>query len=345
MNDLAAGHLLASAGGATEPPLFALQAAGHRSARRGLRGAAPVAVEDLDLAVRSGEIVGVLGVAGAGKSTLSRLAAGLLPLTAGTRYWRGEVLPARPDLRMRHGVQMIFQDPCAALNDRMRVIDIVGEAPRAHRMISPAQQVEYVALQLNRVGIDPMAMRRFPYAFSAGERVRIAIARALAVRPDVLVLDDPLGALDVSARAQLLNLLVDMRGALELTYLLASQDPQLLAHVCDRIVVMYRGRIVESAPTARLMAAPAHPHTIALLQATGSIRTRADVARSSLAALAPPEAGRGCAYRQRCPRAMPICDHAVPVPVPVAARHTAACHLYTETREAAPLVRPLDRSE
>ena len=180
------------------------------------------AVDHVDLAIAPGEVVGLVGESGCGKSTLGRLAVGLLPLSEGERFWRGVPLarlPAAAARKQQLKMQMIFQDPYASLNPRMRVVDIVGEAPVAHRVIGPKQQTEYAGLMLNRVGLDPTLMRRYPHQFSGGQRARIGIARALAVKPEFLVCDESVAALDVSIQAQVLNLFMRLRQDFGLTYL------------------------------------------------------------------------------------------------------------------------------
>ncbi len=204
-----------------------------------LRAEVVHAVDHVDLAIAEREVVGLVGESGCGKSTLGRIAVGMLPPTEGERRWRGAVLPQRPPAAARQQqlrMQMIFQDPYASLNPRMRVLDIVGEAPVAHGLIAAQQQVEYVGLQLNRVGLDPTLMRRFPHQFSGGQRARIGIARALAVKPEFLVCDESVAALDVSIQAQVLNLFMDLRAALNLTYLFISHDLGVVRHVSDRVV-------------------------------------------------------------------------------------------------------------
>ena len=220
------------------------------------------AVDRVDLAISEREVVGLVGESGCGKSTLGRLAAGLLSLSEGTRLWRGISLAGLAPKRAREQqlkMQMIFQDPYASLNPRMRVVDIVGEGPVVHGIIAARQQVEYVALQLDRVGLDPTLMRRFPHQFSGGQRARIGIARALAVKPEFMVCDESVAALDVSIQAQVLNLFMDLKAAFGLTYLFISHDLGVVRHISDRVLIMYLGRVVESGPAAELFADPNHP--------------------------------------------------------------------------------------
>jgi len=289
------------------------------------------AVDDVDLAIRPGEVVGLVGESGCGKSTLGRVAVGLLPPTGGERYWRGLPLSSlkgesarAQQLRM----QMIFQDPYASLNPRLRVLDIIGEAPVAHSIIGTKQQIEYVGLQMNRVGLDPTLMRRFPHQFSGGQRARIGIARALAVKPEFLVCDESVAALDVSIQAQVLNLFMDLRSALNLTYLFISHDLGVVEHISDRVVIMYLGRVVESGPTAKLFAAPNHPYTKALLTEVGKVvprkRTFVPIKGEIPSPLDPPP---GCHFHPRCPYAMQRCREEVPELREIAPGRLSACHL------------------
>jgi peptide/nickel transport system ATP-binding protein len=289
------------------------------------------AVDRVDLQIGEGEVVGLVGESGCGKSTLGRLAVGLLPLSAGERFWRGERLDGEGGDAARARqlqMQMLFQDPDAALNPRLRVVDIVGEAAVAHQLIGLRQQIEYVGLQLNRVGLDPTLMRQFPHQFSAGQRVRIGIARVLAVKPELLVCDETLAALDVSIQAQVLNLFMDLRAALDLTYLFISADLGFARHLSDRLVIMYLGRVVEAGPATELFAAPNHPYTQALLAATGTLeprrRTVIPIKEDMPLPLAPPA---GCQFHPRCPYVMPRCKAVAPPLQPIGPGRWSACYL------------------
>jgi peptide/nickel transport system ATP-binding protein len=289
------------------------------------------AVDDVDIAVFPGEVVGLVGESGCGKSTLGRLAAGLLPLSGGQRYWRGQSLAGLAPAEARRQqlkMQMIFQDPYASLNPRMRVIDIVGEAPVAHGLVRPRARREYVGAMLNRVGLDPTLMRRYPHQFSGGQRARIGIARALAVKPEFLVCDESVAALDVSIQAQVLNLFMDLKSALNLTYLFISHDLGVVRYLSDRVVVMYLGRIVETAPASELFAAPSHPYTQALLAEVGRVepkkRTYVPIKGEIPSPLDPPA---GCHFHPRCPFVMPRCRERAPPLLDVGPGRKAACWL------------------
>jgi len=289
------------------------------------------AVTRVDLAIAEGEVVGLVGESGCGKSTLGRLAVGLLPLSEGERLWRGQRLDALESAAAREQqlkLQMIFQDPHASLNPRMNVLDIVGEAPVAHRVIAARQQIEYVGLQLNRVGLDPTLMRRYPHQFSGGQRARIGIARALAVKPEFLVCDESIAALDVSIQAQVLNLFMDLRVALNLTYLFISHDLGVVRHISNRVLIMYLGHIVESGPTEEIFASPNHPYTRALLAEVGTLEPKkkafVPIRGEIPSPIAPPS---GCHFHPRCPHAMDRCREVAPEFKEIAPGRWSACYL------------------
>ena len=290
------------------------------------------AVDGVDLAVRAGEVVGLVGESGCGKSTLGRVVAGIHAPSAGRVRYRGRdvrELRGAEARATRLRVQMIFQDPFAALNPRLRVAEIVGEAPRVHRLVAGrAEESDYVDETLRRVGLDPGLKRRYPHQFSGGQRQRINIARALAVRPEFLVCDEALAALDVSIQAQVLNLFIELRDRLGLTYLFISHDLGVVEHISDRVVIMYLGRVVESAATAELFAAPNHPYTRALLAEV----PRLDARRRDFAPIrgeipSPLDPPPGCHFHPRCPHAFARCRAERPALREIAPGRLSACHL------------------
>lgn len=293
------------------------------------------AVDGVSLAIAPGEVVGLVGESGCGKSTLGRMAVGLHTLSAGERFFRGENVRAlqarlsRAEYRRQMlGIQMIFQDPSASLNPRLRVRDIVGEAPVAHGLIARNEQDDYVAGLLSKVGLDAACMRRYPHQFSGGQRARIGIARALAVKPEFLVCDEAVAALDVSIQAQVLNLFIALRDELKLTYLFISHDLGVVRHLSDRVVIMYLGRVVENAPADAVFAAPNHPYTQALLAEAPRLEVRKKtfvaIKGELPSPLAPPS---GCHFHPRCPHAMQRCKDEAPALRAIAAGWSSACHL------------------
>ena len=296
-----------------------------------LRESAIRAVDDVSFAVDEGEVVGLVGESGCGKSTLGRIVADVLAPSAGSVNFRGaprDELAGEAARTAALKVQMIFQDPMASLNPRLRVGDIVGEAPVVHGIVTRAERRDYVAALLERVGLDPRYTTRYPHQFSGGQRARIGIARALAVKPDFLVCDESVAALDVSIQAQILNLFMELRHDLKLTYLFISHDLGVVEHLSDRVVIMYLGRVVEIAPTETLFRAANHPYTRALLANVPRLEARkqrfAPIAGEIPSPLDPPS---GCQFHPRCPFAMARCKSEAPALREITPGHRSACHL------------------
>jgi peptide/nickel transport system ATP-binding protein len=314
------------------PPLVEGEGLSKTFSARGLfrRGRAVQAVRRVDISLGRGDAVGVVGESGSGKSTLGRLLLGLLPASEGAVRFEGRTLAGlgRKDWRaLRRRMQIIFQDPYGSLDPRRRVgaqiadgIDIHGLAPEAG---SEARVAELLAL----VGLDPSHARRFPHEFSGGQRQRVGIARALATAPDFLVADEPVSSLDVSIQAQILQLLGELRGKLGLALLFISHDLPVVRHLCDRVVVLYLGRVMEEGPAARLFSGPAHPYTRALISAT----PRLDPARRARRILlpgdppSPSDPPSGCVFRTRCAHAIEACAKAVPELRPFGEGRRVAC--------------------
>jgi peptide/nickel transport system ATP-binding protein len=289
------------------------------------------AVDGVDLSVDEGEVVGLVGESGCGKSTLGRMIAGIIPPSRGAVRIDGRTLDeivASSGRKALLEIQMIFQDPMASLNPRMRVKDIVGEAPVVHGIVSKAERDGYVDALLARVGLDPSVKSRYPHQFSGGQRARVGIARALAVRPDILVCDESVASLDVSIKAQVLNLFMQLRSELALTYLFISHDLGVVEHISDRTAIMYLGRLIEIAPTAELFGAPNHPYTRALLANVPRLEARkqrfAPIKGEIPSPLDPPA---GCHFHPRCPLAMARCRAERPALAEIAPGRWSACHL------------------
>ncbi|PKR49031.1 ABC transporter ATP-binding protein [Thalassospira marina] len=289
------------------------------------------AMDNVDLTIHKGEVVGLVGESGCGKSTLGRVVAGIIPPSEGEVIRHADANTTRSQKQADLAIQMIFQNPMAALNPRMRIEDIITEAPKTHGMLE-GSSAEHADKYLRMAGFDPEMKFRFPHEFSGGQRQRVNIARALAVRPEFLVCDESVAALDVSIQAQVINLFMDLREQLGLTYLFVSHDLGVVEHISDRVVIMYLGRIVEDAPTEEIFNRPNHPYTQALLSEIPRIeltKRKFKVIDGELPSpIAPPP---GCHFHPRCPFAMEKCRTHVPQKREIAPGHFSACHLNDDT--------------
>jgi peptide/nickel transport system ATP-binding protein len=285
------------------------------------------AVDNVNFSIFKGEIVGVVGESGCGKSTLGRMIAGILKPTQGrVEFDSGQVKNKEiPDALL---TQMIFQDPFSSLNPRKRVIDTITEAPLYHKLIAKSEKRAFATEMLQRVGLDPDTLERYPHQFSGGQRQRVGIARALAVSPEFLVCDESIAALDVSIQAQIINLFVDLKDSFDLTYLFISHDIGVIEHISDRVIVMYLGRIVETAPIETFVKQPNHPYTQALLAGVPRLevgkRQYEPISGEIPSPLSPPT---GCHFHPRCKFATPRCRAEKPVLREIAPAHFSACHL------------------
>jgi len=306
----------------------------HFPVRRGLlfdRTIAHVrAVDDITLSLREGETVGLVGESGCGKSTLARTIMRLLEPTEGTIRFRGrDISHARQrELRpLRREMQMVFQDPFASLNPRKRIGQIVGAPLRLHGRKDVEARVQEL---LDRVGLAPEHANRFPHEFSGGQRQRIGVARALALEPRLILLDEPVSALDVSVQAQIINLLDDLQDDFGLTYLFVAHDLSVVRHVSDRIAVMYLGKIVEVSAAEELYVKPIMPYTAALLGAVPIPDPKENRARERIVLEGEPpspvDPPSGCPFHPRCPRATEICQRVEPPLTEYSNGHLAACH-------------------
>jgi oligopeptide/dipeptide ABC transporter ATP-binding protein len=288
------------------------------------------AVTDVSLSLDRGEVMGVVGESGSGKTTLGRAILRLQPVTTGSIRFAGERIEALPDRRLRpvrRRMQAVFQDPTASLNPTMRIGDAIGEGLAVHGIGSPAERAERVLAMIERVGLPRSAAARRPQALSGGQRQRVGIARALVTAPELLIADEAVSALDVSVAAGVVNLLMDLQQEMALALLFIAHDLDLVRHLCDRVLVLYLGRVMETGRTAEVFASPRHPYTRALLASVPRIRPVPAHARGPglmpgepPSPLAPPS---GCVFRTRCPFAIDECARIVP-PLEGGA-HAAAC--------------------
>ncbi len=300
------------------------------------------AVDDVSFSVKEGETLGLVGESGCGKTTTSRCILRAMAPTGGEMLFRtkeGEVVDlaklTRPGLRpLRPQMQMIFQDPYGSLNPRMTLFDIVGEPMLVNGMTNRKEREQRVAELLRLVGLRPEYMQRFPHAFSGGQRQRIGIARALSVNPRLVVADEPVSALDVSVQAQILNLMLDLQKRMNLTYLFVAHNLGVVKHICDRVAVMYVGKIVELASTEELYRRPKHPYTAALMAAvpvadprikTGNVELKGEVP-------SPAKPPSGCYFHPRCEFAIDVCRSQAPEFREVLPGHFVSCHRAEELK-------------
>lgn len=288
------------------------------------------AVETVSFDLEPGQTLGIVGESGSGKSTLARAVVGTVQTSGGAVWWRGRDLKTHDDESYRAEIQMIFQDPLAALNPRLTVGEIIAEPLRTHRPeMTRAQVTEKVTEIMERVGLRGDLRNRYPHEFSGGQCQRIGIARALILRPKLVVCDEPVSALDVSVQAQVINLLKELQSELGLSLIFIAHDLAVVRHISDQIMVMYLGRAVEQAPAQTLIHAPRHPYTKALIEAAPVPDPRIERSRQAVvlegelpSPIAPPS---GCVFRTRCPVAVPNCAIEVPRLTRVGPAHKVAC--------------------
>jgi len=296
------------------------------------------AVDGVTLTVHEREIVGLVGESGSGKSTFGKVLVGLHPKTGGTVSYRGEALPQRYEIAdfRRHAktMQMIFQDPYSSLNPRMTIGEIVGEGLRLHSSLSRRDVRDTVADWLRRVGLEPDHMSRYPHEFSGGQRQRIGIARALILKPEFVVCDEPVSALDVSVQAQVVNLLEELQSTMGLTLLFIAHDLSMVRYISDRMAVMYLGALAEIGPAGDVFFDPKHPYTQILIASNPEPDPDSERKRQSTTISgeipSPVDIKPGCRFAGRCPHVMDICRSDTPELLPLADRpdRQVACHLY-----------------
>jgi peptide/nickel transport system ATP-binding protein len=323
----------ADVGGPVQPLLGVRGLTKHFIRGGGFLGAGKTvvrAVDDVSFSVSKGEVLGVVGESGCGKSTLARLLVGLIEQDRGEILFDGELVRHKLSMRdLRRRVQMVFQDSYASLNPRITILDTIAFGPKVHG-VAPGAAREIARDLLKRVGLSPeLFAARYPHELSGGQRQRVNIARALALSPRLVILDEAVSALDKSVEAQVLNLLTDLKEQYGLTYLFISHDLDVVSFISDRVMVMYLGEIVEIGPAEALFGNARHPYTRALLAAMPSLdpdrrTTKPPVTGDPPSPISPPP---GCRFHTRCPFAEPVCGKLAPRLTSISGSHSVACHM------------------
>ncbi len=295
------------------------------------------AVDGINLRVKKGETFGIVGESGCGKSTAGRTIIRLYEPTSGKIIFKGNDITNEPERRLRSMIrkdmQMIFQDPYASLNPRKTLQTTLAAPLKAHKVYkNKLEQIDDIKNILDVVGLNPSYINRYPHEFSGGQRQRVGIARALLLRPDLIIADEPVSALDVSIQAQIINLMQELQREFQLTYIFISHDLSVVRYICDRVGVMYLGNMMEQADKEELFTNPLHPYTQALMSAVPVLKRKGTVQREKIilqgdmpSSSNPP---KGCVFHTRCPVAMPICKEVVPQFNEMKENHHVACHLY-----------------